>query len=309
MRHESLAGGNLAPAFFLIAQPRRRRPTQTSGSARAAADPMAGGQSVFEGQRWNSDGCCISISGSRRTDGLLRELPSSEVCVHRRAARLHGHQGAEGRPQRSHGFQSRLQPGAVLGRPRRDARRAGQGPDGESDRDGEYARGARRQAQEIPGYRPLFAEAFGSDEINIDHVAKAIATFERTVLSGNSPYDQYKAGKKKAMTRAAGARHATSSSDKAKCDACHEGINFTTNAYHNLGIGTDKPKPDEGRYRGHQEPKRTGAPSKRRRCAKSRRTAPYMHDGSLKTLEEVVDFYDKGGIPNKNLDEKIKPSN
>jgi cytochrome c peroxidase len=159
--------------------------------------------------------------------------------------------------------------------------------------------------RQIAGYRPLFAKAFGTDEINIDNVSKAIATFERTVLSGNSAFDRYKAGNKRALT-AAQVRGFGVFQNKAKCDQCHEGINFTTNAYHNLGVGTDKPNPDEGRYTVTKNPKDWGA-FKTPTLREIARTAPYMHDGSLKTLEEVVDFYDKGGIQNRNLDEKMKP--
>src|SRR5713226_9487703 len=86
--------------------------------------------------------------------------------------------------------------------------------------------------------------------------------------------------------------------NKAKCDACHEG----------LGIGTDKPDPDEGRFAVTKDPTDWGK-FKTPTLRDISRTAPYMHDGSLKTLEDVVEFYDKGGIPNKNLDEKIKKLN
>jgi len=157
----------------------------------------------------------------------------------------------------------------------------------------------------IAGYRVLFAKAFGSDEITIDATAKAIASFERTVLSGNAPYDRYKRGDKKAMTPQQ--VHGMSVFiDKAKCDQCHEGANFTLNAYANLGVGTDKPGPDVGRYAVTKDPRDWGA-FKTPTLREIEHTAPYMHDGSLQTLEEVVDFYDKGGIKNKNLDEKIKP--
>jgi cytochrome c peroxidase len=157
----------------------------------------------------------------------------------------------------------------------------------------------------IAGYRTLFSKAFGTEEIDIDRVAKAIACFERTVLSGNAPYDRYKRGDKTAMTTEQ-VRGMTVFFDKAKCDRCHEGANFTLNAYANLGVGTDKPDPDVGRYAITKDPRDWGvfkAPTLR----EIEHTAPYMHDGSLKTLEEVVDFYDKGGIPNKNLDPTIKP--
>jgi cytochrome c peroxidase len=157
----------------------------------------------------------------------------------------------------------------------------------------------------VSGYRPLFAKAFGSDEINIDRVAMAIAVFERTVFSGNAPYDRYKAGNKKAMTPDQ-VRGMSVFFDKAKCDKCHEGANFTLNAYANLGVGSDKPDPDVGRYAVTKNPADWGV-FKTPTLREIEHTGPYMHDGSLRTLEEVVDFYDKGGIKNKNLDENMKP--
>jgi cytochrome c peroxidase len=157
----------------------------------------------------------------------------------------------------------------------------------------------------ITGYGPLFEQAFGSGEITVDRVAQAIATFERTVLSGNSKYDRYKAGDKKAMS-APQVRGMRIFFDKAQCDSCHEGINFTLNAYANLGVGTDKPNPDVGRFAVTKDPADWGA-FKTPTLRDVARTAPYMHDGSLLNLYQVVNFYDKGGTPNKNLDKKIKP--
>ena len=159
----------------------------------------------------------------------------------------------------------------------------------------------------VAGYRVLFTRVFGTDDITVDRVAKAIATFERTIQSGNAPYDRYKAGNPNAMTPPQ-IRGMNIFIDKAKCDKCHEGINFTSNSYANLGIGMDKPKPDLGRYIVTKDPKDWGA-FKTPTLREIEHTAPYMHDGSLKTLEEVVDFYDKGGRPNKNLDERIKKLN
>lgn len=157
----------------------------------------------------------------------------------------------------------------------------------------------------VAGYRPLFEKAFGSGEVTIDRVAMAIAAFERTVLSGNSPYDRYKAGNRKAMTPEQ--VHGMSVFfDKAKCDRCHEGANFTLNAYANLGVGSDKPNPDVGRFAVTKNPKDWGV-FKTPTLREIEHTAPYMHDGSLKTLEDVVEFYDKGGIANRNLDENMKP--
>ena len=159
----------------------------------------------------------------------------------------------------------------------------------------------------IAGYRALFEKSFGSPEVTIDNAAKAIATFERTLLSGNSPYDRYKAGNKAALT-AAQVRGMDVYFNTAKCDQCHEGVNLTANAYANLGIGTDKPEPDEGRFAVTKDPADWGK-FKTPTLRDISKTAPYMHDGSLKTLEEVVEHYDKGGIANKNLDEKIKKLN
>jgi cytochrome c peroxidase len=159
----------------------------------------------------------------------------------------------------------------------------------------------------VTGYRALFTRVFGSDDITIDRVAKAIATFERTIQSGNAPYDRYKAGNANAMT-AQQIHGMNIFFNKAKCDQCHEGINFTSNSYANLGIGMDKPKADLGRYIVTKDPKDWGA-FKTPTLREIEHTAPYMHNGSLKTLAEVVDFYDKGGNPNKNLDEKMKKLN
>ena len=165
--------------------------------------------------------------------------------------------------------------------------------------------GVVKSIQGIAGYAPLFAKAFGSPEIDIDRTTKAIATYERTVLSGNSAYDRYKAGNKRALS-AAQQRGMDIYFNKAKCDQCHEGVNFTLNSYNNLGVGSDKPNPDTGRYAVTKNDAEWGS-FKTPTLRDIARTAPYMHDGSLATLEAVVDFYNKGGIKNKNLDEKMKP--
>jgi cytochrome c peroxidase len=93
--------------------------------------------------------------------------------------------------------------------------------------------------------------------------------------------------------------------NKAKCDTCHEGATFTLNAYHNLGVGMDKPEPDLGRFAVTKDPRDWGA-FKTPTLREVEHTGPYMHDGSLKTLDEVVEFYNKGGVPNKNLDANMK---
>jgi cytochrome c peroxidase len=159
----------------------------------------------------------------------------------------------------------------------------------------------------IPGYVQRFARAFGTESFTIDHVAKAIATFERTVLSGNSPFDRYEAGDTKAMTDSQ-VRGRNIFYGKAACDACHIGFNFTDGSYANIGIGMDRKGPDLGRFAITKREEEKGA-FKTPTLREIEHTAPYMHDGSMKTLEEVIEHYNKGGIKNPQLDQRIKPLN
>ena len=161
--------------------------------------------------------------------------------------------------------------------------------------------------QAVPGHRQRFREVFGREDFTMDHVVKAIATFERTILSGNSPYDRYKAGQKNALSEAQ-RRGMEVFLEKAKCDQCHFGINFTDGSYANLGVGANKPDPDVGRYAVTRRDDDWGK-FKTPTLREISHTGPYMHDGSLKTLEEVVEFYNKGGEPNRNKDQRIKPLN
>lgn len=151
----------------------------------------------------------------------------------------------------------------------------------------------------IKGYDTWFKKAFGR-EINIDDIAKAIANFERTVVSDDSKYDRYVAGNKKAMN-ASEKRGMDLFNGKARCITCHGGNNFTDESFHNLGVGMDAEKPDLGRYSqtGKDEDKGAFKTPTLRDVAS---TAPYMHDGSETTLEQVVAFYNGGGNPNDNLD-------
>ena len=160
----------------------------------------------------------------------------------------------------------------------------------------------------ITGYRQRFKTVFGTDKVTIDHIAKAIATFERTVLSGNSAYDRFKAGDEKALTDGQKRGMKVFFSDLARCDSCHEGFNFTNGKYANVGIGMDKPEPDLGRYVVTRQEADKGA-FKTPTLRDISRTAPYMHDGSLKTLEDVVEHYNKGGNKNPWLHADVRPLN
>jgi len=154
----------------------------------------------------------------------------------------------------------------------------------------------------IPGYKKQFQDVFGTD-VTADGIAKAIAAFERTVLSGDAPFDRYKAGDKSAMSEAA-VRGMDLFFNKAHCSACHSGPNFSDAAFHNIGVSIDKKEPDEGRKLISKLEGDRGA-FKTPTLREIARTAPYMHDGSLATLEDVVEHYNKGGVPNPQLDEEI----
>ncbi|MBI1314975.1 c-type cytochrome [bacterium] len=154
----------------------------------------------------------------------------------------------------------------------------------------------------IGGYRAGFQKVFKTD-VTADGIAKAIAAYERTVLSGNAPYDQFKAGDTTALSEKA--QHGMKLFfGKAHCSACHVGPNFSDSSYHNIGIGMDAEKPDAGRAAISKLSGDTGA-FKTPTLREIARSAPYMHDGSLATLEAVIDHYDKGGIANEYLDEEI----
>lgn len=160
-----------------------------------------------------------------------------------------------------------------------------------------------KRLNEIEGYRRQFREVFGTDRVTRDGIAKAIAAYERTILSGDAPFDRFKAGESDALSEPA-RRGMDLFFGKAQCSACHVGPNFTDNGFHNVGIGMDKEEPDLGRF---EQTKLLGdrGSFKTPTLREINRTAPYMHDGSLKTLEDVVDHYSKGGIPNPQLDEGI----
>ncbi len=154
----------------------------------------------------------------------------------------------------------------------------------------------------IEGYRQRFQKVFGTD-VTQEGVAKVIAAFERTVLSGDSPYDRFKAGQPDALSESA-KRGMQLFFGKANCSSCHVGASFTDHAFHNIGVGMEKETPDIGRKAHSNLVGDTGA-FKTPTLRDIARSAPYMHDGSLATLEEVVEYYAKGGTPNTFLDEEL----
>jgi cytochrome c peroxidase len=155
-----------------------------------------------------------------------------------------------------------------------------------------------RQLGAIPGYQEQFQRVFGTG-VTAENVAKAISAFERTILSGNSPHDRFVAGDRTAMSPAA-QRGFALFVGKARCAACHHGSNLTDEAFHNVGVGMDRPNPDLGRFDVTKKDEDRGA-FKTPTLRDVAKRPPYMHDGSVATLREVVAFYNRAGTPNPTL--------
>ena len=152
------------------------------------------------------------------------------------------------------------------------------------------------QLNQIPQYKEQFQNTFGTD-VTSAGIAKAIAAFERTILSGNSPYDQYMAGDQTALT--APQKRGMELFNSAGCAICHSPPLFTNFRYYNAGVGSQDDNPDEGRKEVTKREDLLGCfrvPSLREVA----RTAPYFHDGSAKTLEDAVAVMAQGGVKNAN---------
>ncbi len=159
----------------------------------------------------------------------------------------------------------------------------------------------------IAVYRTMFQKVFGT-EITINHVGKAIASFQRTLLSGNSPYDRFDYGGEESALTPAAQRGMKLFLGKARCTRCHSGFSFSDEKFHNLGIDWDTDHIDLGRYAVTKNPEQIGA-FKTPTLREISRTAPYMHDGRFATLKAIVEFYDQGGIKNPHQDSLIIPLN
>jgi cytochrome c peroxidase len=162
----------------------------------------------------------------------------------------------------------------------------------------------------VPEYPPRFAAAFGDPEVSLERVSQALAAFERTLVSGNSPFDRFYFGKNESALTAAARRGWELFRGKAGCIQCHhcDATNpfFTDFGFHNTGVGFEDDQPDLGRFRVTREREDKGrfkTPSLRNVSL----TAPYMHDGRVADLAAVVAFYERGGTPNPFLDERIRP--
>lgn len=170
-----------------------------------------------------------------------------------------------------------------------------------------------KRLQADPKYVARFKQAWGTDQITIDLVVKSIASFERTVLSGNSPFDRFYYGHDKKALSASAQRGLKLFVDpkKGNCEVCHTigkvYALFTDNKFHNLGIGSDTRgnMVDLGRYDQTKNEADWGAfktPTLRNLAHRE----PYMHDGTFPTLKDALGHYIGGGNLNPHLDKEIR---
>lgn len=156
-------------------------------------------------------------------------------------------------------------------------------------------------------YKEAFGKAYPDEPIDGKTLSKAIASFERSIISRDSPFDHWVAGDAKAMSQQQlRGMVVFMSSDKGNCAACHSAPNFTDNGFHNIGLASfGKENPDVGRYKQKPLPLMKGA-FKTSSLRDIEYTAPYFHDGSARTLMEVVEHYAKGGEVRTNLSPSMK---
>jgi cytochrome c peroxidase len=157
-------------------------------------------------------------------------------------------------------------------------------------------------------YVKQFQQAFatgGAEAVSEKNLGKALASFQRTLLLADSPIDQFRAGNVSALS-AAERQGLWLYESRGRCWRCHSGHNFTDESFHNTGVRWGKRPIDVGRFDITGREADVGkfkTPTLRGVML----TAPYMHDGSVKTLRDVVQFYNRGGVKNPNLDPIIQP--
>ena len=157
--------------------------------------------------------------------------------------------------------------------------------------------------KKVTFYRNTFKSVYGKSGINKENLGKAIAAFERTINSLNSPFDRYIAGEKHAMNKSQ-VRGMEIFKGKGNCIACHDGANFTDDSFHNIGVGGK----DLGRAAITGDSLMNGA-FKTPGLRNTLLTAPYLHDGSAGSLEDVIELYNVGGFDKTNVSKLIKPLN
>jgi cytochrome c peroxidase len=164
-----------------------------------------------------------------------------------------------------------------------------------------------KELSAIPGYKALFEKSYPGESISKQTIGKAIASFERTVLSTDAAFDRWLKGDVNALNAAA-KRGFALFEGKANCVACHEGFNFVDDGFHNIGLKKINGVEDEGRF-AHKKVKILKGAFKTPTLRDIALTAPYMHNGVYKTLEDVIDHYNRGGENLVNPDPNMRPLN
>jgi cytochrome c peroxidase len=154
----------------------------------------------------------------------------------------------------------------------------------------------------IPAYSNAFADAFGDGAVTRPRIEAALATFERTIIAGLSPFDNWIMGDESAISAAA-KRGFEIFNGKARCSTCHKGPSFTDGSFHDIGAAQND---DIGRGRLFPNSEKLQYAFKTPTLRDVARRAPYMHDGSVATLEDVIELYDKGGIDRPSRSPLIK---
>lgn len=155
----------------------------------------------------------------------------------------------------------------------------------------------------IPGYAEAFDTAFGEGDITTRKIEFALATFERTIVSEDAPFDRWLDGKETAISEAA-KRGFDLFNGKANCAACHSGWAFTDASFHDIGSAQDN---DFGRGSLFPTSVALRYAFKTPTLRDVARRAPYMHDGSVPSLDAVIDLYNRGGIDRPSRAEEIHP--
>jgi cytochrome c peroxidase len=164
--------------------------------------------------------------------------------------------------------------------------------------------GLVRKIEAIAGYRAMFAAAYPGEPVAGATIAKAIASFERTVLSTESPFDRWMKGDARAVGESV-KRGFEVFRGRGNCATCHSGFNFTDNGFHNIGLRSRGDSEDVGRFAQRKLAIMRGA-FKTPTLRDVALTAPYMHDGEYATLEDVVEHYARGGDATGNLSPNMK---
>jgi cytochrome c peroxidase len=158
------------------------------------------------------------------------------------------------------------------------------------------------EMQGIPDYKKWFDEVFPDKGVTKETMLTAIATYERTVVSNWSPFDRWVDGDEKAVSDSA-KRGFELFTGTAGCSSCHTGWNFTDNKFHDIGLPGD----DIGRYKIDASSADNKYAFKTPGLRNTLYRGPYMHDGSLKSMDEVIVHYESGGVSRPSLDKAMSP--